>query len=119
MPITVTAETAAKLRCRKKESCSSGAGDRSSAMTNAARKTAARTKPPMTCQLPQPVVGPWMTANSSVNTATAIVSWPGQSSDRPSGAEESWARKKTPALTTASTRMTRKAQRQPAYTSEP
>jgi hypothetical protein len=58
MPTTVTTETAAKLRRRKNASCSSGAGDRSSATTNATPKTAAAMKQPITGPLPQPLVGP-------------------------------------------------------------
>ena len=50
--------------------------------------------PAITRRCPSRWSAPWMTAYSSANIATAMVIWPGQSSDRPSGAEEFCARKR-------------------------
>ena len=113
MPTTVTMAFTANARCEKKSSRSSGAADLRSARMNSARKTAATVKPATTCRLPQPLVGAWITANSSANSAIATVTCPGQSSDRPAGAAEFWAMvSDTAALARARTITAINAQRQ-------
>lgn len=98
----------------------SGDRDRRSMAKNNATKTTPTTKPMITCALPQPAVAAWMTANRSANSPIAIVIWPGQSSERPSGAEELRAHSvETAALSTASTITARNAHRQLALGSEP
>src|SRR3954447_11755327 len=120
MPSTVTTEVMANARLLNSSRRSSGEWVRRSMAMNQTMNTTATTKPMMTCALPQPAVGPWMTANSSANSEMAIVNWPGQSSDRPSGDDELWAfRAEYAALISASTITARNAQRQLAFGSEP
>ena len=72
--------------------------------------TTATTNPPTTVALPQPSSAPWITPYSSANSETAMVIWPGQSSERPCGADEFWAKASViAALIAASTAMARKA----------
>ena len=73
MPTTVTIALTANARWVKKSSRSREAGDLRSAQMNSARNRAATMKPTTTWPLPQPLVGAWITANSSANSATATV----------------------------------------------
>ena len=109
----MTTALTANTRWVKKSSRSSGAGDLRSVQMNNARNTTATMKPATTWSLPQPFVGAWITANSSANSAIATVTWPGQSSERPSGAAEFWARvSDTTALASARMSTAMNAQRQ-------
>lgn len=51
--------------------------------------------------LPQPAVGPSITAYSRANRPRPTVSWPGMSSERPSGERESSAKSQLTAATMA------------------
>src|SRR6201992_1745867 len=120
MPMTVAIEPMVKARFRTRSRFSRGAAARRSARTNRARNTTATMKPPITSALPQPAVGPWITANISANRATATVTWPPQSSERPSGDDEFRAnRAEAPTLISASRPMATGAQRQLAFGSLP
>ena len=94
MPITVTIALPTKIRLLNRSSWISGSSARCSISTNTTMKTAERTKAPITSPLPQPSSAPWMTPYSRANRATAMVIWPGQSSDRPTGDEEFWSRRR-------------------------
>src|SRR3954469_23727028 len=119
MPTTVTSEFTANARLANRSSRSKGASARRSATMNSAKKNTASRNPPITQPFDQPLVDPWITANSSANSETAMVTWPGQSSDRPSGAEEFRAANPTAALTSASRPTRTNAQRQVAVGSPP
>src|SRR6201994_104535 len=120
MPMTVAIEPMAKARFRNRSRFSNGAAARFSASTNSARNTTAPMKPAITSALPQPAVGPWITANISANRATATVTWPPQSSERPSGDDEFRAnRAEAATLISASRPMATGAQRQLAFGSLP
>src|SRR3954471_8104598 len=119
MPTTVMIEFTAKARLWNRSSRSSGAGDRFSAAMNRAKKTTATMTPPTTRRSDQPQVAPWMTANSRANSAMAMVIWPGQSRERPSGAEEFWAANATTVLAAARTATATNAHRQLAVGSSP
>src|SRR6202034_2031812 len=120
MPMPVAIEATLKARFLNRSRSRSGAAARLSAMMNKTRKITAMMKPTMTSALAQPAVGPWMTANISANRATATVTWPPQSSERPSGEEEFLANMAEMAtLTSASMPMATGAQRQLAFGSLP
>src|SRR4051794_32139490 len=119
IPTRVTTEFTEKARLRNRLSRSSGASDRRSAAMKATKKTTATTQPATTHGSDQPLVAPWITENSSANNETAIVIWPGQSSDRPSGDEEFRAAKATAVLSSASSPTATKAHRQDAVGSLP
>src|ERR1700761_9581691 len=120
MPMTVAIEPMAKARFRNRARFSTGPAARFSASTNSARNTTAPMKPAITSALPQPAVGPWITANISANRATATVTWPPQSSERPSGEDEFRASPaETATLISASRPMATGAQRQLAFGSLP
>src|SRR6185312_13053070 len=119
MPTRVTIELIENARLRNRSSRSSGAGERRSAMMNSGKTTTATTQPAITHGFDQPLLAPWMTAKSSANSDTAIVTWPGMSSDRPSGDEEFCAAKATRVVTSARAATTRNAQRQDAVGSLP
>ena len=114
MPRTVTAEFTAKGRLRNRSRRSSGASERRSTAMNSIRKIAATMNPEITSRSDHPLVAALITANSRANRAMAIVIWPGQSSERPSGAEEFCAVQATPALIRARMPTATKAHRQAA-----
>src|SRR3954468_24264409 len=119
IPTRVTIEFTEKARLRNRLSRSSGSSERRSAAMKATKKTTATIQPATTHGSDQPLVAPWITENSSANRETAIVIWPGQSSDRPSGDEEFWAAKATAVLISARIPTATKAQRQDAVGSLP
>ena len=89
MASTVTTAETVNIRLLNSSSWISGLSTRRSMYTNTTMNTAAMTKLPITWALPQPSSAPWMTAYSRAKRDTAIVIWPGQSSERPTGDEES------------------------------
>src|ERR1700733_13214108 len=119
MPTTVITEFTEKARLRNRSRRRIGAGERLSTAMNAARKTAAMTKQEITSPLVHPAVDALITAYSRANTAMAIVICPGQSSERPSGAEEFCAVNAAAVLISARTPTVTNAQRHDAYGSEP
>lgn len=105
IPITVTTEFTANARFLNTLRRRSGASARFSTKTNSARSRAAARNAMTICGLPQPLSEPWITAYSRANRPSAEVICPGQSRERPSGAEELRAMASDrSALTTAMTR---------------
>src|SRR3954451_1324988 len=119
IPTRVTIEFTEKARLRNRLSRSSGASARRSAAMKATKKTTATIQPATTHGSDQPLVAPWITENSSAKSETAMVIWPGQSSDRPSGDEEFCAAKATAVLISARRPTATNAQRQVAVSSLP
>jgi hypothetical protein len=101
IPTTVTAAASAKARFLNRSMRSRGLCTRISMMTKATSKTRATTKETMMVALPQPAVGPSITAYSSANRPRPTVTWPGMSSERPSGERESSAKNQLTAATIA------------------